>query len=400
VPPDDFFDGEWEEPSRTQETAPTRPEGEQPAAPERPPRAGRDRGRPPRGRGSRPTMPAMPSLEGLEWGRLGLLAAGIVVVVLVLLLGARACSGSSATSKNRAYFDQVKAVLATSDRAGASLHDMFHSAKPIRSKAAIKQLQRIRAQAQAAVDAATKLKPTTQVETLQPALLQTLSYRVNGLDCLIRGLPQAYKERRTTAAGGQLVICTDRLLASDIIYMDSFEGPAGTALQKAGVADVAVPTSSFLGNDDQVTLTAAGMGSVLQRWKPGSVAHGLHGLKLDTVVARGADGKTVTLQTSTLTPVKATGLSFLVTATNGGNFEEFNVPVKITIGSGSTAIVKTGVIPSIAKGTSETVTISGFNTTSNLQFGTPVTMKVEVVPVPGERTASNNSQTFQITFSL
>lgn len=342
----------------------------------------------------------MPSLEGLEWGRLGLLAAGIVVVVLVLLLGARACSGPSASSKNRAYFDQVKAVLATSDRAGASLHDMFHSTKPIKAKAAIKQLQAIRTQAQSAVDAATKLKPTKQVETLQPALLQTLSYRVNGIDCLISGLPQAYKERRSTTAGGQLVICTDRLLASDIIYMDSFEGPAGTALQKANVSDVAVPTSSFLGNDDQVTLTAAGMGSVLQRWKPGSVAHGLHGLKLDTVVARGADGKTVTLQSSTLTPVKATGLSFLVTATNGGNFPEFNVPVKITIGSGTTKIVKTATIASIAKGASETVTISGFTTGTSLPFGTTVTMKVEVVPVLGEHNASNNSQTFQITFSL
>jgi hypothetical protein len=342
----------------------------------------------------------MPSLEGLEWGRLGLLAAGIVVVVLVLLLGARACSGSSATSKNRAYFDQVKAVLATSDRAGASLHDLFHSPRPVKEKAALKQLQTIRAQAQSAVDAATKLKPTTQVETLQPALLQTLSYRVNGLDCLIRGLPQAYKQRRTTTAGAQLVICTERLLASDIIYMDSFEGPAGTALQKANVADVAVPTSSFLGNDDQVTLTAEGMGSVLARWKPGNVAHGLHGLKLDTVVARGADGKTVTLQSSALTPVKATGLSFLVTATNGGNFTEFNVPVKITIGSGTTKIVKTATISTIAKGQSQTVTITGFSTGSNLQFGKPVTMKVEVVPVPGEHTTSNNIQTFQITFSL
>jgi hypothetical protein len=345
-------------------------------------------------------MPSMPSLEGLEWGRLGLLAAGIVVLVLVLLLGARACSGSSTSSKNQAYFDQVKAVLATSDRAGAALHDMFHTQQPIKEKAAIKQLQVIRAQAQSAVDAATKLKPTKQVETLQPALLQTLSYRVNGIDCLIRGVPQAYKERRTATAGGKLVICTDRLLASDIIYMDSFEGPAGTALQDAGVSDVAVPTSSFLGGDDQVTLTAAGLGSVLQRWKPGSAAHGLHGLKLDTVVARSADGTTVTLQASTLTPVKATGLSFLVTATNGGNFPEFDVPVKITIGSGNTAIVKTGVIPSIAKGASETVTISGFNTSSNLQFGKTMTMKVLVVPVPGERTASNNTQTFQITFSL
>ena len=69
--------------------------------------------------------------------------------------------------------------------------------------------------------------------------------------------------------------------------------------------------------------------------KPGSVAHGLHGLQLDTVVAR-AGGKTVTLQVGTVNQVKATGLTFLVTATNGGDFTEFDVPVKVTIGTGDT----------------------------------------------------------------
>ena len=58
----------------------------------------------------------MPSLEGLEWGRLGMLAAGIVVVVLVLLLLTKACGGSSATSKNQAYFNEVKTVRASPTR--------------------------------------------------------------------------------------------------------------------------------------------------------------------------------------------------------------------------------------------------------------------------------------------
>ena len=93
----------------------------------------------------------MPSLEGLEWGRLGLLAAGIIVLVLVLLLAARSCGGSSATSKNRDYFDQVKKVLVTSDDAAVKLHELFHSQQPIHSKAAVKQLETIKSEAQRAV---------------------------------------------------------------------------------------------------------------------------------------------------------------------------------------------------------------------------------------------------------
>jgi hypothetical protein len=342
----------------------------------------------------------MPSLEGLEWGRLGLLAAGIIVLVLVLLLGARQCSGSSATSKNRAYFDQVKKVLATSDKAGQQLHDLFHSKQPLRSAAVVNKLKDIQTQAQTAVVDAQKLTPTKQVESLQPWLVEALTYRVNGIDCLIRAMPQAYKQKQPTAAGTLLVPCTRRLLASDVMYTDSFYASAGKTLQADGI-EVPVPTSTFLvAPDDQITLNAAGMGAVIQHLKPGSVAHGLHGLKLDTVVAQSGD-KTVTLQATSTTPVKAAGLTFLVTATNGGNFTEFNVQVKITIGSGSTAIVKTGTIAQIQKGASETVSIGGFNSGSNLpEFGKTIDMKVEVVPVPGERTASNNTQTYKITFTL
>jgi len=72
----------------------------------------------------------MPALEGLEWGRLGMLAAGIVVVVLVLVLLTKQCSGSSAQSKNSDYMSQVQAVLKTSDGAGASLSQLLHSGSP------------------------------------------------------------------------------------------------------------------------------------------------------------------------------------------------------------------------------------------------------------------------------
>jgi hypothetical protein len=400
VPPDDFFDGEWEEPSRTQETAPTRPAGEEGRSPDRPARPPRERSRG-KSSGKRPTISrpaAMPSLEGLEWGRLGMLAAGIVVVVLVLLLLTRACSGSSATSKNQAYFNQVKTVLSKSDAAGAQLHDLLNSSQPVKLKQVLARLTTMRGEAQSAVTAATDLKPTKQVASLQPWLLQTLSYRVNGLDCMINQMPQAYHAKPAVAGGKLLVPCTQRMVASDIIYADSYATPAGDTLQKDGI-DVQVPTSVFLAESDASALTPAGMAAVLQRWKPSSAAHGLHGLSLNTVVAKQGDGKLVTLQPGTVNAVKVHGMSFLITATNGGDFTETNVGVKLTIGTGPNAVTKNTTIPSINKGEKKTVTIGGFESTT-LQFDKPVPLKVVVTPVPGERTASNNSQTYQVIFSL
>ena len=339
----------------------------------------------------------MPSLEGLEWGRLGMLAAGILVVVLVLLLLTRACSGSSATSKNQTYFNQVKTVLAKSDAAGAQLHDLLNSRQPVKLKQVRSRLTAMRAQAQSAVTAATNLKPTKQMASLQPWLLQTLSYRVNGLDCMISAMPQAYHAKPALAGGKLLVPCTQRMLASDIIYTDSYSAPATLTLHNDHI-DVQVPTSVFLDESDAEVLTPAGMAAVLQRWKPSS-AHGLHGLSLNTVVAKQGDGKLVTLQAGTVNAVKVHGMSFLITASNGGDFTEYNIPVKLTIGTGANQVTKTATIPQITKGQKKTVTIGGFESTT-LQFDKAVPLKVLVTPVPGERTASNNSQTYQVIFSL
>jgi hypothetical protein len=326
-----------------------------------------------------------------------MLAAGIVVVVLVLLLLARACSGSSATSKNQAYFNEVKTVLGKSDAAGAQLHDLLNSRQPVKLKQVRARLTTMRGEAQSAVTAATNLKPTKQVESLQPWLLQTLSYRVNGLDCMIGAMPQAYHAKPALVGGKLLVPCTQRMLASDIIYTDSYSTPAAAILHKDGI-DVQVPTSVFLDESDASALTPAGMAAVLQRWKP-SAAHGLHGLSLNTVVAKEGDGTLVTLQAGTVNTVKVHGMSFLITASNGGDFTEFSVPVTLTIGTGTNQVKKTVTIPQIKKGQKETVTIGGFESTT-LQFDKAVPLKVLVTPVPGERTASNNSQTYQVIFSL
>jgi hypothetical protein len=342
-------------------------------------------------------MPA--ALEGLEWARLGMLAAGIIVVVLFLLLLTKACGGSSAESKNKEFFGQVGAVLRKSDQAGQQLHELLHPTQPVKRKELLTEVAKIEGETKAALDEATALQPTKQVAGYQPYLVQTLAYRHDGLDCLRRGLPQALKSKPATTGGALLVPCTKLLFASDVIYTNSYYASAGKALQNESI-ELQVPTSAFLQGGDASLLTAAGMASVLDRWKPGSVAHGLHGLTLGTVIAKDGAGQTTTLHAGTVNKVKASGLTFLVTATNGGHYTEFNIPVVITIGSGKNKIVKQAIINQIARGSSETVTISGFSSGGILPYAQSVKMRVRVTPVPGERTASNNSATYEISFSL
>ena len=53
-------------------------------------------------------------------------------------------------------------------------------------------------------------------------------------------------------------------------------------------------------------------------------------------------------------------MSFLVTATNGGDFTEFNVPVKLTIGTGDNAVTRPAHPRDHRRAQSETVSIGGF----------------------------------------
>jgi hypothetical protein len=86
---------------------------------------------------------------------------------------------------------------------------------------------------------------------------------------------------------------------------------------------------------------------------------------------------------------------------NGGNFEEFDVVVRLTLGTGSHATKKSATITQIAPGATQSVSISGVISSSNsLPFGQPVPLRVFAEPVPGEHTVSNNGLNFRIAFSL
>lgn len=424
MPRDDFFDDQWEEPSRTHETAPIG-RGEEPVPPAEPP--AEPTGEPvPRRAPRRPARPARTrrgggggedgggggggggggfkrpqALENLEIGRLAVLAAGILVVILVLVLLARSCGGSSAESKNEEYLNQVKAALKKSSQAGVALNAILRAPRPLKSKAAVKQVKTAHDLMEQALNDASAIKPTKQAEAANPALIQSLSYRVNGLQCLQQNLPQAYAAKQNVAGGKLLAPCMQRLLASDVVYADSYQARLNNDLSDAGV-DVRAPDSVILPPASVNTVTPAGAGLMLQRLKPGAQGSGLHGMSLDSTVAQ-SGGKSVTLRPGgEVNQVKASSdLTFVVTATNGGDFQEFDIVVKVTLGEGSSAVTRNATIDQVGPKQKATVSVKGIATdSSNLDFGQDVKLTVLVTPVPGEQTTTNNKAVYTIAFTL
>jgi hypothetical protein len=408
VPPDDFFDEDWEEPSQTQETAITRPSvgapvnGPQPAtdAPRptqpRPPRRSRlPGGVRLGGSGGGPRTPRRPGGPGgpqLEYGRLAVLAVGILVLVVIAY---EVFKGSSSSNPTQAYLTKVSGVLTKSDQVGTDFRKLL--VKPtLTPDAAHKALEKEVTQSQALVAEAQAIKPTGQLAGVHPYLLQALTYRVNGLQCLAQNVVAAAQAKPRTGAR-ELSRCAQRLLASDVIYADSYYQAASNTIRQDHLTGQ-VPTSRFLKESDTALVTAPGFVAVLSRLKPGSVS-GVHGVELVSVTAEPSHKQLVTGHLNQIPNVNST-LGFRIVVKDSGKFQEVSVPVILTLKQGgSNPIVKQGTITAIQRGGSATIGLAGFfNATVKPLYGRTYTLTVLAGPVPGERNKSNNKATYTVTF--
>ena len=72
--------------------------------------------------------------------------------------------------------------------------------------------------------------------------------------------------------------------------------------------------------------------------------------------------------------------------------------VTLTIQKSGKPIVLRKKIPVINAGETKTVTFTNINL--NGLFGLPTTVKVDIEPVPGETTVTNNTAEYRVIFSL
>jgi hypothetical protein len=152
-----------------------------------------------------------------------------------------------------------------------------------------------------------------------------------------------------------------RLLASDVIWDDSFKGPSDAELRRRGVTGTndaggaLVPGSTVLQTDELASTSA--MTSVLERLRGASSAGtgcpcgtGLTSTKVEP------SGKE--LSTSAQSDIVVTvDMAFQVTVMNTGKSQVFGVPVKLTIEQSKGGnIVKSTKIDFLNSGESTTVT--------------------------------------------
>ena len=182
--------------------------------------------------------------------------------------------------------------------------------------------------------------------------VEALRYRVNGLRGLQAAFKEAADETDASVAGEQLLAQTRRLLASDIIWSDSFQEPAEVVLTDEGIEGLDVPSSEFVTTDDLVSQSSlAAIWQRIQGASTGGTPTGLHGSGIAYVKAL-PSGQL--LSTTTETTIKVTDeLKFEVGVEDTGESQEVRIKVTLTIPKQPDPIVKTASIPIIDAGRDE-----------------------------------------------
>ncbi len=335
--------------------------------------------------------------------RIGIAVAGVIILIIISTLVIQGCRRNQMENSYKSYMGGVTTIVTESGKEGDALQQVLQNQSGAKSQELQVQLRDLSNKAQGLVGQAENLQPPDSLSAPNQSLVTALQYRVTGLRALADSLPSVVDSKNRAYASATLASAMQRFLASDVIYQDSFVGPAKRALANADVTGVQVPDRQFfLGGirADQASPTGAGqLIPGLQRTGDSALSGTdttgtLRGTGLISVQAL-PQGVDLTAGSSTEIQASDT-LKWQVTIQNSGDATETNVLVRVTFSataSAKDAQTAEKSIPSIDAGQQQMVTFPGPKSPT---FGEASVLKVEVVPVPGETRTDNNGAEYPV----
>lgn len=346
---------------------------------------------PPRRR--RPRLPTRPPAGGAPLLRMAGLIVGGILLVVVLILWVNSCRADQKKAEYRDYMADVGKVGADSQQIGTRLNELVFT-PGIQVEDLQAELDGLRQTQSQTVQAAQRLDAPGPLREQNEEMIEALQYRVGGLNGLARGLSQVSTEGEgAEAAGALLAEQSNRLVASDVIWEDSFMAPAADVLEEQGIGGVTVPDSNFVSNVE--FSSPASWTLIVERLTQAPAAGGLHGNRIASVTA--LPGEQELSRTEENTVQASDRLAFEVAVENSGDNQETQVKVTLTIQQSPEPIRKEAEIDAINPGDSKTVV---FRELGQVSFGPRTILKVTVEPVPGEENTNNNTAEYVVIFTF
>jgi hypothetical protein len=378
-----FFD-EADEPQPRQETRRQRAVGSPRARSGRPPGGS---GRPPR------------SQHEQEVQTRRLIAVGVIVVIIIVIAVLLAGSGGNSGALKNYNASVYQLIKGSTTNAQNALGAKGLESGSLSGTATNQDLATYETNARNDLTKAKGLHAPSELAPAQAALLTVMELRQQALLLIADNAQQAASKATSKDAVYQISQGTSQLYTSDVLYKTVVTIDIAKALNAAGI-----PIGSGTGeqqiNGDQVI---PDLGWLDQTWIADKIGAqqstaaananndqpGLHGHSLGTFTVGG-----IALQAGVTNTIKASDArKWVLSVTNGGNFDEFQVGCSIKIVSLSDE--GTGTI-------AETYPQQTGNCNVTLP-STPTTGPYQVVAtvdkVPGESNLTNNTATYDVTFT-
>jgi len=342
-------------------------------------------------RGGRGRRPGRPDQQSIMVRRTIALVSAVVLVIL-LVVGINGCLDSRKDTAFRNYASDVRSLVT----AEQDLSKRFFGtlSKPTRGDALSIQTQ-VNAQRVDAEQVVQRAKDTSHPGELSTAhgwIVTAFQFRADAIGRIANLLPTALGDKGKQAAIDSIAGQMQALLASDVIYSQRAIPALTSAFSKRGISE-RFPNERFM--PDLGWLDPSTVGQRLGKLSGSGQAAtpGLHGTSLESVTAQPA-GTALTATGINRVPVSSQ-LAFDVKVKNGGDSEETDIGVTITI-SGAKKITVNQTIPRIANGQSATVSIP---ITQQPDTKSVNTVTVSIAAVPGEKNTANNKATYQVAFT-
>jgi hypothetical protein len=353
--------------------------------------------RPRRSTARRPPRGPSRDQQAIRARRLTALGVGIVVLIL-LVIGVKACLSSQKQQDFKDYVASVKDITQQSNNESKQFFGLLSNPGtrgPVDLQTTVSQYSNDASQL---VDRANHLDHPDELAPAQRYFVETLEFRRDGLTNIAAVLPTALGDTGRAQASLQITGYMQDFLASDIIYSQRFLPNLQAAVKKEGVlGDVSpLPQSRFLNDLGWISpgTVAARINRIRGGGTSGPVAPGLHGTGLGTVTVKPSG---TALTQGTAAQIKASpNLSFDVQVMNQGTNDEKDVTVRVSITGAGKPVVVEKRIATIPAGQTQIVNVPLAATPPT---GSPVTIQVQTLPVPGEKNTTNNKASFPAVFS-
>ena len=328
--------------------------------------------------------------------RRGVAFGGGALVLILLILGVNGCLQSRKEAALRGYNEDVATIASASDEqvAGPFFETLQGRTSPLERQSALNQL---RVQAEEHVDRARAFDVPDDMVPAQQSLIEALALRAGGVSRVAELLPAAVSgqggEDAVTAIAGQM----QAMLASDVLFDVRTRPFIAEALDEEELTGITIPDSSFM--PDLAWLDPATVGERLGAGPAGGAprgapAPGTHGHGLESV----SIGETTLQPGGAVNRVSLAGSpAFTVVLQNQGENDEQDVTVNLRVsgGAGEPLTVQRRVDMTTAGQPTEVA----IPLDRPPPVGEPLTVEVQVAPVPGEEMADNNAQEYTVLFT-